>query len=426
MKLIKTTIFSAVITLVKTIAGFVSTKFVAVYIGPAGVALVGQFINFISIILTFANGAINTGVVKYTAEYDGDIPKLKTLFSNAFKISVFSSVCVGILLVAFAPFWSNWVLHSYQYTNPIRALGIGAILYALNTLLVSILNGQKQIKEYTIVNVAGSLLALVFTILMVYFYRIEGALYALALSQSVLFFITVIFVIKSPWFHAEFFLQKFDKKTALNLGGFALMSIVSVLTLPVAQMILRGTIITYCGLPSAGCWQGLMRISDAYLLVVMTGLGTYYLPKLSSLKTNVLIRKEILHGYKIILPFVLISCFLLYILRLYIINILYTNEFVEMKDLFFYQLLGDFFKIAAFLLAYVMQAKAMTKTYIVTEIVFTFLYVVMGIILIPQIGIRGVVIAFCINYFLYLVTMIFIFRKLLFNKNIIHENITGR
>jgi PST family polysaccharide transporter len=41
-----------------------------------------------------------------------------------------------------------------------------------------------------------------------------------------------------------------------------------------------------------------------------------------------------------------------------------------MKPLFTYQLLGDFFKIGSWLLAYLMIAKALAKTFIITEILF--------------------------------------------------------
>jgi PST family polysaccharide transporter len=45
------------------------------FTGPAGI-LIGQSTNFISIV-DLANGAINSGVIKYTAEYEKEEVKLK-------------------------------------------------------------------------------------------------------------------------------------------------------------------------------------------------------------------------------------------------------------------------------------------------------------------------------------------------------------
>lgn len=415
MKLLKTSLFSAVITFIRIASGFVAGKVVALFTGPAGVAVIGQFNNFITIILTFANGAINSGVVKYTAQYEGDTLQLKKLFSTSFKISIFCSAFFGTILLFTSPFISELLFKSVIYNNPIRVLGVTIALYSLNSLLISILNGKKQIKTYTLVNTLGSIIGLIFTIILVFLYKLQGALYALVLAQSIVFFVTVILIIKSDWFSWAYFNQPFDKQTGKQLSRFSLMAIVSSLTIPISQIVLRNLLINKWGIVTAGNWQGMMRISDGYLLLITTSLSTYYLPKLSSLHTNNELQKEIFKGYKIILPAVLAGCIIIYFSRFFIIHILYTQSFEGMESLFFYQLLGDFFKMAAWILAYLMLAKAMTKTYIITEIFFSITYVVLGYLCINLFGSEGITIAFAINYLGYLLVMIIVFRKLIFN-----------
>jgi len=414
LKLIKTSFFSAIITFIRIASSFVASKVVALFTGPAGIALIGQFSNFITIALTFANGAINTGVIKYTAEFEGDEQQLKKLFSTSLKISTISSGVFGLILLCIATYISQWLFHSPLYINPLRVLGVTIILYALNTLLISILNGKKEIKRYTLVNTIGSIVGLVFTVVLVYFYKISGALYALVLAQSIVFFVTLTMVVKSSWFSRSYFNQPFDKETAGKLSKFSLMAIVSALTVPVSQIILRNMVINKLGINDAGYWQGMMRVSDGYLLLVTTSLSTYYLPKLSSLHTDDDLRKEIYQGYKIILPGVFLSCLLIYLLRFFIIHILYTKEFENMSELFAFQLMGDFFKMAAWVLAYLMLAKAMTKAFIITEVVFSVSYVLLGYVCIHLFKLNGITIAFAINYFIYLIIMIALFRKLLF------------
>jgi O-antigen/teichoic acid export membrane protein len=418
LKLIKTSFFSAIITFIRIASGFVAGKVVALFTGPAGVALIGQFSNFISIVLTFANGAINTGVIKYTAEYEDNELQTKKLFSTSLKISIYCSGICGIILLFIASHISQLLFHSPVYINPIKILGVTAIFYSLNSLLISILNGKKQIKTYTIVNTAGSIIGLLFTIILVYFYKIEGALYALVLAQSIVFFVTLVMIMKSSWFSWSYFNQPFNNKTARKLSHFSLMTIVTALTVPVSQIILRNLLINKLGISSAGYWQGMMRISDGYLMLITTSLSTYYLPKLSSLKTDIDLREEIFYGYKIILPTVFIGCTLIFFSRFLIIKILYTSSFMAMEQLFLFQLIGDFFKIAAWIIAYLMLAKAMTKLFIITEIVFSVLYLALGYICVKLFGLKGITMAFALNYVLYLLTMIIIFKKLLFNKNL--------
>lgn len=414
LKLGKTTVFSAIITFIRIGSGFVAGKFIAMFTGPSGVAFIGAFTNFISIILSFANGAITTGVVKYTAEFSEDKKSLSKVFSTSLRISVCSSAMVGLILIIFGATFSNLIFSNPIYANPVRVLGGTVILYSLNSLLISILNGIGQIKSYTIVNTIGSLIGLIFTVLLVFYFKITGALYALVLSQSIVFFVTLTIVWKSSWFTKSSFLKPFDRKIALKLGQFSVMAIVTALTVPVAQLILRNMVMDKLGVESAGYWQGLMRVSDGYLMLLTTALGTYYLPKLSMLKTNFELRKEIYNGYKIILPVVLSGCIIIYYLRFFIIKILYTPEFTQMESLFFWQLVGDFFKMASWISAYLMLAKAMTRLYILTEIIFSTSYVLLASLFLNIYGLEGMVIAFGVNYIICFFFMLFSFRKLLF------------
>lgn len=417
MKLIQTSFFSGLITIIKLSTGFITSKVVAIYVGPVGVALVGAFSNFITIALTFGNGAINTGVVKYTAEYKERKYILKELFTTSLRISLLCSIITGFILILFASYFSNWILTSDEYLNPIRVLGITIIFYSINTLLISVLNGLGEIRTYALVNTVGSILGLIFSIILIYYYRITGALYALVTFQSAVLIVTLFIIRRKEWFTLQNFNFNFNRGLALKLGQFSLMAIVSALTIPVSQIVLRNLIISEFGIDYGGYWQAMMRISDGYLMILSTALSTYYLPKLSSLDSEVDIRVEIINGFKIIIPITLLGCILVYILRFRIINILYTPNFVQMETLFFWQLVGDFLKICAWILAHLMLAKSMTKIYIITEIIFSIIYVMISYNFLKYFGFEGTAIGFAVNYLIYFITMIVIFKKLLFKRN---------
>ncbi|WP_316737874.1 O-antigen translocase [Pedobacter aquatilis] len=419
MKLIKTTIFSSIITIIKIASGFVASKIVAIFTGPGGVAIVGAFGNFITIALTFANGAINTGIVKYTAEYGQNQQKIKKLFSTSLRISVVCSLVLGLILLLSSEYISSWIFGITKYSPIVKVLGITILFYSLNSLLISILNGRGELRTFTVVNTIGSIIGLIFTVCLVYFFKLNGALYALVLAQSVVFFITTFLVIRRPWFEWGYFSEKIDWKILKNLSKFSLMAIVSAITVPVSQIILRNLIINNLGVDSAGYWQGILKISDGYLLIITTSLSTYYLPKLSALKSEIDIRKEIFYTLKIVTPAVLVGCVAIYISRSLIIKTLYTAEFQEMESLFLWQLVGDFFKMIAWVIGYIMIAKAMTKMYVITDIIFNFLYVVSGFLFIHRFGLIGSTFAFTFTYLIYLITMVILFKRILFSKKLI-------
>ena len=410
MTLIKTSVLTGISTIITVISGFVINKVIALYIGPSGLAVVGQLQNFLSIVTTFSNGAITSGIVKYTAEYQ-TIEKKQKIFSTSIIISLSCSFIISLLLFGFSGYLSELILKDVRYNSVFIVLGITIFLFALNTILMSILNGQKEIKKYILVNISSSIFSLFFTSFLIMQLNLMGALYAMVVNQSVIFFVTLGFVLKSSWFKLEYFKKGVDKESLIKLSKYSLMAITSALTVPMSHLIIRNYIGDNLSWNDAGYWQGIWYISTMYLMIVTTSLGVYYLPRLSEIQDNTELKKEIISGYKIIMPIVIILAFGIYLFRELAVHIAFSEKFVPMLELFKWQLIGDVIKIASWLLGYLMLAKAMTKIFIYTEIVFSILFIVLSIVFINYFGLVGVTYAFSLNYFLHLIVMIFIFRK---------------
>ena len=72
----------------------------------------------------------------------------------------------------------------------------------------------------------------------------------------------------------------------------------------------------------------------------------------------------------VIFPLAIIGGFCVYLLKNWIIVLLFSNKFLPMADLFLWQMIGDALKIGSWIIAYLMLSKAMTKLFVMTEIVF--------------------------------------------------------
>ena len=113
--IIKVFSLNAMSTFVRMLAGMVSVKVVAVIIGPAGIALLGQLNNFSTILLGMANGGINSGITKYVSEYKEDENKVKNYISNALRITLICSLFVSLILILFCQQLSQLILLSDDY-----------------------------------------------------------------------------------------------------------------------------------------------------------------------------------------------------------------------------------------------------------------------------------------------------------------------
>lgn len=414
--IVKVFSFTSVATLVRMATGLVSVKVVASIIGPAGVALVGQLNNFSTIVMQLACGGINSGVTKYVSEDKEDKGKLYSLLSTALRITVACSVAVGLVMILFHRRLSSLIMLSEEYGYVFVVFGFTILLYALNNMLISIVNGFKEFKKYVNINIANSIVGLCFTLVFAISFGLKGALLSAVTYQSVMFFVTFFMVRKSPWMSREYFREKFSTPTAKKYLQYTLMALVSAACVPVVQLLLRGNVISQLSLEQAGWWEGMNRISNMYLMVITSSFSVYYLPRLSEIQDRYGLKREIFKAYAVIVPMLLAGFTAIWFLRFFVIRLLFTPEFMPMERLFGWQMLGDFFKICSWLLAYLMLAKARTALYVSTEIVFSLLYLVLGFLLVKVNGVVGLNQAYLINYIIYTVVMAIAFRNVLFAK----------
>lgn len=417
MTLIKTSLLNGISVVIKMMTLLGLNKVLAIYVGPIGYAALGQFQNAVQMITSLASGAINTGVTKYTAEYHNDECKQQKVWRTAGTVTLIGSLIAAVLVCLLNRSLARWFLNDENLGSVFLWFAATLVFFVFNTLLLAILNGKKEIKLYVIANISGSLFALLVTTIMAIQLGLYGALVALAIYQSLAFFATYWICRKADWFKLKHLIGSIDKEVARNLLKYTAMALTSAACVPLSHIFIRSYLGETLGWEAAGYWEAMWRLSAAYLMLVTTTLSVYYLPKLSELDSVDQIKKEIISGYRIILPIAAMCGLLMYLLREFIIGLLFTPEFAAMEVLFGWQMVGDVLKIGSWILAYLMLGKAMFKLFIVSEILFAFSFYVLVVLLTDSVGFIGVSIAHAINYFFYWVVMIYFISRFLRNQH---------
>ncbi|MCM8512864.1 O-antigen translocase [Acinetobacter bereziniae] len=413
MNLLKTSILNGIAVLIKTATMFILNKILAVYVGPSGYAAIGQFQNFIQMVTTFAGTAINNGIIKYTAEYSDNENKQQEVWKTAGSIIIIGSLLFSVFILIFKKQLALYLFHSTEYQSIFIWFAFFLVFFTFNTFLLGMLNGKKEIVSLVVANISGSIFSLMITCFLAIQYGLFGALIALCIYQSLAFFVTLTICYKLEWFKFKFLFGKINKKVSYQLAAFALMAFVSVFFGNISQIILRKLIISEFGLSYAGYWEAMTRLSTGYLMLVSTILGVYYLPKLSELQTYSEIKKEVSNGYKYILPLAIIMSVLVYLLKDYVVKIMFTEKFMPMLELMFWQLIGDVIKIGSWIVSFMMLSKAMTKLFIITEAFFLISIIPLTMIFMSIFGYKGISIAFAINGLVYwVVCSVFSFKSL--------------
>jgi PST family polysaccharide transporter len=408
--LFKISLLNGFANLIKILTSLISNKVTAVILGPAGIALLGQFSNFTSMAMSFATVGINNGITKFTAEYYDDSHKRNAMFSAGLLLTVVGTLIISTVVYFGRYYFSDTILHSREYVNIFTIISITLVLFALNALIFSILNGLKEFKKIVIINILTSILGLLIAIILIICYGVYGAFLGVILSQTLVFILTLFIISKSHWFKISNFIVKVNTKDVVNLLKFSLMTFTSIFAVIFIQLQIRNYIIQHVSIAAAGYWQGITKISEIYLMFITTTLSIYYLPKLSELKSKLDIKAEIMKGYVYILPLAVISSLLIFVFRSFIINKLFAETFQPMQSLFLFQIIGNILKIASWLLGYLMVAKAMTKTFIITEILSGIIFYIFTVYFVSHYGVVGATYSYSLSYLIYFIALAVIFR----------------
>lgn len=418
LELVRVSSLTSISTASKIITTFISAKVLAIFVGPAGIALLGQLINIATIFMTISTAGISNGVTKYVAESREDSQKVNNIIITSLKLSLVCSIISGVLLFLFAQNLSTDYLYDQKYALVFQIFGVTILFYSLNKLIISIINGFKNFKKYIYVNIVINFVGLLFTVFLVYFFETMGALVAYVSAQSVVFLISIYLIRKEKWLlnlNLKEWKSPFDFKILKGLGGFSFMTTVSALVGPFAFVTVRNLIVDLFSIEDAGIWESLNRISNLYLMLITASISVYFIPRIAELKQKDLLIKELIQTYKILIPFCIIISGGIYLFRNLIIKILFTSEFLPIGDLLPVQLIGDVFKIASWIFTYFMIAKRMIWSFAIMEVTFNLTYILLNCLFVGDYGLLGSTYAYATNYILYFIFAFFLIKYKYFN-----------
>lgn len=413
--LFKITSLNSLSVVLKLGIGLITSKVIAIFIGPSGLALVGNFRNFVGSFETIATLGFQNGIVKYIAEVKEKETELKKYVSTVFiSVSIVSIVLSGFLFFL-SDYWNEVIFGaSYAYNFVFKAFAFALPWYAVSIILVSILNGLGRFKNVIYITIIGNCIGLLVSVLFIYQYQTIGALLAIICTPALLFLVSFYHINTAfPMLHFIRF-HFFDFSIIKNLSHYFLMALVSGIAGSLVFLSIRKNLIAGIGIQEAGYWEAITRISSYYLLFISSILTLYFLPKLAVANTNQDTKKVFWSYYKTIFPFVVIGLLIVYCYRFLIVKILFTSAFLPVTTLFFWQLVGDLLKMASWILGYQFFAKKLTTAFIITELFSLSITYFSSIFLIKTIGIQGVVMAHALTYFVYLLVLSIYFRKSLF------------
>lgn len=384
------------IAAVRMVCSFLSIKVTAVYLGPAGLALVAQYSNFIGLFQSMLGQGLVTGTVRLSAEAGTDAAQRRRIQSTALRMGLGLSLVLIAALVLVAPVVSGWLLTDRAYAWLIAVAGLAVAASMLSDLLQGTLSVGKEIGLVGRATMVSTVLALFIFAPCSYWWGITGGLWALFGILILTACVNLVAVhFRSKSLRLSDFGGRFDREVFRRLLSFYPMLIANGVLPPLVLILVRDTVTSELSLDEAGLWQATWRLSEAYQAAITSSITLYFMQSLGArVNDREALRSQILRTLGVATASTAAMALVIFLLREPIVHLVLSARFVRVADLMPLQLLGDVLKMGGWILSMSLVALVRTRWFILSLMATALVFVLLAKLLVPRLGLEGVVWAY--------------------------------
>jgi O-antigen/teichoic acid export membrane protein len=383
----------------------IRSKAIAVLLGPAGMGIAGLLTSTTGLVSSLTNFGLGTSAVKDIAQAHGTgdetrIAKTATVFKRLVWIT--GLLGVGLTLIL-SPWLSELTFGNQDYTWSFILLSVTLLLGQLTSGQNVILQGTRKLKYLASANMVGSVLSLIITLPLYYFYGLDGIVPALIVMGIATFFVAQYFGNKVQISQVQ--VNKGEVvaqgKGMLKLGFMlSLSGLISTLVAYLVRIYISNT----GGVEDVGLYSAGFQIIGTYVGLVFTAMGTDYFPRLSAVaednqKRNLLVNQQGEIAILILFPIILI--FIVFIP--FVVELLYSVKFLPINEMIIWASFAMLFKAGSWAIAFQFLAKGSSKLFFINELATNIYLLGLSVIGYHYFGLTGLGYSFLLTYIIYVV-----------------------
>ncbi len=413
-RVIKSTTIIGGSSAVNVLFRILQAKAAALLIGPAGVGLMGIYNSILALASLAAGMGLETSGVRQIAESvgSGDDERVSRSI-RAFRRLAFGLGLLGALIfLALAQPISHLTFGDDAHAPAIAFLSLALFCTVLATAQTTLIRGVRRIGDLAKTSIFGIALGTLLGLPLLYFFGLQGVAPYLILSAALILLVSWWYARRIPLAPITLtWRQTWQESKELLSLGFAFMAS-GLVTLAIAYLV-RVMVLRQLGLEAAGFYEAASALSNVYIGFILGAMGADYFPHLSSLskddpESNRLMNAQVEVGLLAAAPGIL----LVLALGPFLIELLYSREFVTAFEILRWQALGTFLRIFSWPLAYLMLARGKKTLYFWNELLTNLLYLGALTGLVNLVGLPGIGLAFFLMYVFYTLAVTLIARKL--------------
>lgn len=388
----------------RTLISVVSSKFVAVYLGPIGFGLLSLLNNAVNIIVAITNFEFLTVATREVAlvsnsEDDTQLAKTIALLQRM-------AVVIGLFGAVFCLLFSK-LLSTLTFGNPEKQhwfiiLSFYLLITSFSNARMAVLQGVNNIRILAICNIVAAFITAIGTIILYYFLRIEGIIWVMLYSSIVLFFVTFYFTRQYKFsINSHGFKEFYHNSSPIFKFGFFMS--VNLILGQICNFVIK-LYLNDSGASSQvlGYYEVSTVILINYLGLIFNAMSYDFYPKLTSVSSdNEKVKQLVNNQIEIALILVTPAIVFLYLSAPFLIELLYTKQFLSTFLILKVALFSIILKAIIFPLGYIVLVKGDKKLFFKQALFSDLLNLVFSIVLYKYYSLLGLGIAYFLNYSIY-------------------------
>ncbi|KMQ51582.1 Lipopolysaccharide biosynthesis protein [Chitinispirillum alkaliphilum] len=400
----------------RTLFALLTQKLIAMWLGPSGLAQLGQFQTVWMLFQSLSTGGGQDGLVKLTAEQkDPHTSKIPLAAFSAF--TMITGAVLSVLLFLSSP---HIITHLELPPDWLIALRISALLIFFSgpcTCLQSWFMGRGMWGSLISIQTITSLSPLVILGLVFYTPMDINTMSPLIFSLPPV--ISIMCLSLFNFFRAtKFFFKHLINFSALKTfwpayRRLAVMALPAVVVSPVSLIAARQILARNEGWEVTGLYQALLRFFNYPILLFTTFLSVYYLPALGR-SVGFKAREWKYHTLRVFLV-LLVLCFFLALIgpaQKTLLRLLYTDDIIVPFTWYYAFVLTTFIKLWVWLLSMQLFILEAWKSYWIVELQSAVIWISLTALLVPALGVEGILISSIVELIISLILLYLILPKI--------------
>ena len=404
--------FTAV--LVRALGGLTINKLFAVLLGTGGITLLSHFQNLTSLFTLLPSEGVNRGIMKYWSDPQmSDKEKKKTFQSGIWMTTFIYLSTFAVLFIWQREYFFDRFIIDISIKPFLMVFVPSVFLMLLSGYLNSVILSLRKVRAYALINISGLLVLVAVVYLGIQTENLSQALLSFSVGYGFMFFFALAYLL-SQRKHIPITMGLPDWRSFGRFGKFIAMAISAIVFGKLLDFAVRDYVIELYGLERTGLWQAVAKMSTSYMLVFTGTVGVIYYPKMASLvHDQVALKKYVSRVMGFVAFITLMALGIYYLNKEFFLKIFFDNGFERAGYLVRFQVIGDFFAILSYLLAYLLSARVETMKYIAAQLISAAVYVGLIYGFIDMYDLEVLTIAYMWRYIAFFLILLLFNRRLL-------------